>query len=199
MNREAVVLARSAATPRATQFRSTWLRSSIEALRSRGRWETYLQHLPPEHHEAIELLVVGVWLPIEIAEAHYAACDALGLPDDVVLEIGREVTKGVHGTVLDTAVKLAKVSGVTPWSILERLDRIWARTWVGGGVAVERLGPKAARIVVHRWSPSRFRYTRVAMRGVIGALLALFCRTAYVHEVPSMMDDETLAYRVEWA
>jgi hypothetical protein len=185
--------------PHTTQFRSTWLSSSLRALRERALIDRYLELLPKQHHDAVLSPVVGVWLPTEVAIAHYDACDALGLSDLELIAIGAEVGKHTQATVMGVAVSLAKGAGVTPWTIVTQLPNVWNRVWIGGAVAAYKLGPKDARIEIAGWPCSRMHYTRVAMRGVIGALVELFCQKAFVRDVPKICTPTTLGYRISWA
>lgn len=185
--------------PVTTRFRSTWLSSSLRALRERELLDRYLSNLAPEYHEPVLSTVVGVWLPAEIGVAHYEACDRLGLGEPEQVAIGAEVGTHAQGTVLSVAVSLAKDAGVTPWTILTRLPTVWHRIWIGGDVAVIRLGPKDCRLEVAGWPCSAVRYTRVAMRGVVGGLVQLFSAKAYVRELPRLCTHLTLGYRVSWA
>ena len=125
-----------ARVPLATHFRSTWLNSSLTAMRDRGYFKRYLALLPPEYHAPILESVAGMWLSIDVAVAHYRACDALNLSRRDAWDIGVSVTRKVHGTSLALAIRLAKQAGVTPWTILGQLPRLWDRVWRGGGVAV---------------------------------------------------------------
>src|SRR3954470_3313458 len=77
----------------ATQFRSTWLTSSLRALRERQLLDPYFAHLPRSLHETVRASVAGTWLPIDVALAHYEACDSLKLPLSEQLAMGREVTR----------------------------------------------------------------------------------------------------------
>jgi hypothetical protein len=140
-----------------------------------------------------------MWLPAEVALAHYQACDRLGLSTLDLLSIGNEVGKHAQGTVLSVAVRLAKGAGVTPWTIIHRLPDVWRRTWIGGGVSIVKCGPKDARIEIAGWPCSRTTYCRVAMRGVIAGLVELFCEKAYMKEVPQLCTPMALAYRCSWA
>lgn len=188
-----------ATVPVATRFRSTWLSSSVRALRERNLIEKYLAHLPAEHHDAILSTVVGVWLPVKVAEAHYDACDALGLSAQDLVAIGSEVGLHAQGIVFSVAINLAKGAGVTPWLLLPRLPEVWHRIWIGGGVAIYKLGPKDARVEIGGWTCARATYCRVAMRGVLQGLTQLFCERAYVREVPALCTKLTLGYRIAWA
>lgn len=185
--------------PMVTQFRSTWLSSSIRALRERNLLDAYLTHLRAEYHEAVLNTVVGVWLPAEIALAHYEACDELQLSAKEVFAIGAEVGKRAQGTVMSVAVSLAKGAGVTPWTIIVRFPDAWNRIWLGGSVAVYKLGPKEARLEVAGWPSSRTTYCRIALRGVVSNLVNLFCEKAYVKDVPELCTSNTLGYRFSWA
>lgn len=61
--------------------RSTLLSGSIQALRNRNMFEDYFKVLAPQHHEAIRSMVAGVWIPLELAKAHYDALERL-IPDE---------------------------------------------------------------------------------------------------------------------
>ena len=183
----------------AQRFRSTWLSSSLRSLRERNLIDTYAKELPLEYRERVLSSVVGVWLPIEIAIAHYQACDALKLPTAEIVAIGREATNHVHGTLLATFVRLAKGAGVTPWTVLGRLGELWDKIWMGGGVGVVRLGPKEARIEIAGWQCSASSYCRHAMRGVLPAITDLFSTKSYAKEVGALCSPTTLGYVVSWA
>lgn len=182
----------------ARQFRATWLAGSLRALRERGHSDRYLELLPKTYRDAVLTSVAGTWLPTEVCVAHYAACDKLGLSTAELIEIGREVTRQVHGTVLGFIVRIAKGAGVTPWTVITKLPELWDRIWIGGGVSAIKLGPKEARVEIAGWACSGTHYCRVAMRGVCAALLELFCERAYANEVTALCTPTTLGYRLSW-
>ena len=70
-----------------THLRSTLLGASILALKHHGLYERYLAQLPDARRDEILLAVAGQWLPIELGEIHYNACDAMGLPEDEIVAI----------------------------------------------------------------------------------------------------------------
>jgi hypothetical protein len=182
----------------ATAFRSTWLTSSIKALRERDLLARYLTALPKDHHDDVLNSVAGVWLPIEVAMAHYAACESLGLSLDEQVAIGRNVTTFAHRTSYSLALRLAKEAGVTPWSGFTIQRRLWQQVWRGGDVGTFKLGPKEARVEVIGWPCAEIPYVRRAMRGVLLGQSELFCKKAYVQEVKSLCSRTTLGYRVSW-
>jgi hypothetical protein len=186
--------------PDASHFRSTWLTASIASLRDRGLGDAYAAALAPEHKEQILSVVPGVWLPMNVARAHYAAADSLGLSNAELVEIGESATRRANATALSLAFRLARGAGVTPWTILGQVQRLWDRTCLhGGGIAVWKLGPKEARLEVVGYPLADMRYNRITFRGIIGAVVELFCEKAYVREIPSLCDRRSLGFRLSWA
>src|SRR5207244_438298 len=133
-----------------------------------------------------------------VAVAHYRACDSLGLPTAEQLAIGAEVTMFAQKTSFRMTLRLATEAGATPWSCFALQPKLWRTVWVGGDVAVYKLGPKEARVEIAGWPCAAIAYCRVAMRGMLTAQTQLFCKKAYVHEVSSLCGATTLAYRVAW-
>ncbi len=188
-----------AQVPVATRFRSTWLTSSLLAIRERQRLDEYFSLLPEEHHRVIQNSVAGSWLPVDVAVAHYAACDRLNFSHRDLYAIGRDVNTQTNASVLKMLVKLATGAGVTPWTAFSQFNRLWDRVWVGGGVGVYKIGPKEARLEIVSWPLAGSTYVRHAMRGVSAGMLELFCTKAYVKELPALCTSMTLGYRCAWA
>jgi hypothetical protein len=182
-----------------THFRSTWLSSSFNALRERNYFNRYYELLPEPHRAPILESVAGVWLPMEVGISHYRACDALGLSKREAWEIGVEVTRRVHGTSLDLAIRLAKQAGVTPWSVLGQLPRMWDRIWRGGGVAIYQRGPKEAILEAIQWSVAGIPYVRYTMPAVVHGVVEMFCAKAYVTEVRDLVSPTSVGFRLQWA
>jgi hypothetical protein len=181
-----------------SQFRSTWLASSLRALQSRGLTDAYKQHLPLRYHAPILESVAGVWLPIEVAVAHYASIDALAIPPSTVFEMGREIQEHSQSAIAQLALRTSKGVGVTPWVIFGNFRKLWDRTWLGGDFAIDKLGPKEATIEIVAWSCAPSSYVRHAMRGVFDGVIGLFCQKVYVREVPSKCVGLSLGYRIAW-
>ena len=183
--------------PAATHFRSTWLSTSVRGIRERGLLPRYLARLPASHHEAVLGSVAGVWLPIEVAVAHYRALDALGLGPSEIVEMGREAGQRAQGTAVVTAARAAPRE-LTLWSVLGQLPRVWDRMWVGGGTAVFKLGERDARLEIVRWPCAAVSYCRVALRGVVQGWAELASGRVLVTELPSRCGPTCLTYRVQW-
>lgn len=181
-----------------SKFKSTWIVSSQNAIRARGLFDRYLAAIPAEHKEALELAIVGSWLPIEVAIAHYQACDQLELSAADQLELGRNVSKQLERTLLGTAVRVARQAGVSVWTPLSQLHRLWDRMFIGGGAAVYKVGPKEARIEVVSCSLAHISYFRTGLRGVLLGIGSVFTQKLYVNEVPSRSTPDSIVFRGSW-
>lgn len=182
----------------AYEFRTTWLASSLSALRERGHGDRYFSELPRKYHSLVESSVVGEWVPIEVAMAHYEACERLGLSNAEITEISTTVTQRVHGSTLHVITRLAKQAGLTPWTLLGQLHRLWDRVWVGGGVCVYKLGPKEALVEIVGWPLARYGYIRVALPAMAWGLTELFARKVFSHNVPEHAGDDCAGIRLSW-
>lgn len=186
--------------PDPTHFRSTWLTASQATLRERGHFAAYEKLVDPVHRDAVMTAVAGVWLPMDVARAHYTACDRLALPTPELLEIGAEATRRANATTLSFVARMAQGAGVSPWTILSQSPRMWDRTCKdGGAIGVARLGPKEARLELIGYPFAMIRYNRVTMRGIVHAVVELFCEKAYVIEIPSLFNHRSMGMRLSWA
>lgn len=182
---------------RATAVRSTLLTASVDAVKRGGHFEQYQAVLAPEAREAIVFGVAGVWLPMEAALAHYAAIDALHFSEQEIHDNGRSVGTRLNTTFLGVVLKVAGSAGTTPWLPLANCGKVFERAFQGGGLQVERLGPKEARIEVVALPIMASAYFRGALRGQVEAGCELFCKRAYVREEPRPMPGMG-AMRVSW-
>jgi len=171
--------------------------ASIASVRQRGRFADYERALAPEHKETLLGAVAATWIPLDAAAAHYAACDSLGLSPEQQAQAGRSTFDGARGTILGTAVRMARGAGVTPWRALPLLQRFWDRGVDGGGVSVVRTGPKDANVQLVQCPLLPSPYFRHGLRGLLGALVELFCMRAYATE--RRHGPTSVEYRVQWA
>lgn len=181
-----------------SQFRSTWIVSSQNALRHRGLFDQYLSLLPAQHRETLAIAIVGAWMNIDVARAHYEACDALSLPASEQLEIGKTVSRYLDNTLLATAIRLARTTGATVWTPLSQLHRLWDRMFVGGGVCVFKAGPKEARIEFHECTLAPISYFRSGLRGVLLGVGEHFTTKVYVNEIPRVSSGTSVVFRASW-
>ncbi|MFT3925827.1 MAG: hypothetical protein QM778_25010 [Myxococcales bacterium] len=182
--------------------RSTLIQSSITALRNHGHQERYLARLndlSPEHRERIVGSLAPEWLPVNVALAHYEACDELGLSENEVAGLGEEVGERVQGTFMGTLLRGARSIGLTPWTPIGQLPRLWDRVFQGGGIGVTKRGPTDALIELREMTLARTAYFRSAVRGVFMAGIKV-CggRQVTVREFESPSPGTRLQLRAEW-
>jgi hypothetical protein len=185
--------------PLATAVRSTLLLTSQRAMRARGVFERYLEVVDPAYRERMLSMTGGGWLPIDVALAHYWACDALALPRDVIESIGEESGRIMNQTLLSVVVKLAREAGATPWLALPLTNRLLSRTWQGSSCGVFKIAPKEARLEWIGMPAAEVPYYRVAFGAFARSVIAMFSRAAFVRDLPKLCTKTTLGYRLSWA
>jgi hypothetical protein len=178
--------------------RNTVLLTSQRAMRSRGVFDDYVARIESRYREPLVALTAGAWLPLDVAVAHYRACDHLNLDREMILSIGAESGRFLNQTVLSTVFKLSREAGVSPWTALPHTNRLIARTWEGSTCGVFRLGPKEARLEWIGQPVSSIPYFRVAFAGFIHGILSLFADVVHVRELPRFCSFTTLGYRCSW-
>jgi hypothetical protein len=183
-----------------TSVRSTLITSSLTSLRIRGLFERYDALKTSRHRLELLNLVAGEWLPLDVTEAHYQACDALGLSEDEQIAIGKDVSRRLHETFLSLVVKAARGVGITPWTLLARCNTMQARITIGGGIRVTKLGPKAARIELAGVPHMNFPYVRYGLLGVYTAAVELLGSNVAARIVKSESSDpgRLFVLRVDW-
>jgi hypothetical protein len=168
-----VLIALPSAVSAVTSVRSTLIQSSLNTLRKRGHFERYLKLVSPVHKAALLESLAPEWLPLEVAVAHYTACDALELTSGELLEIGEDVGERIQGTFIGTLVRKARTVGLTPWVPLGQFQRLWERLMMGGGVSLTRTGPKDCSVDVRQLELCQYNYFRAAFCGVVASGIKL--------------------------
>jgi len=192
-----VVLALPSTFADATAVRSTVLRASLENVREARLYAAYAKAMPPPMLEQLEQSIVGTWLPMPVATAHYAACDTLNVSPERAAAFGRSTVEKIGPTLMGTGLKMLKRGGATPWTVCAQFQRFWSRGYLGSSVGVYRAGPKDCRIVVAGISLSASPFFRAAVRGLVTSILEVFCTKAYGRDVAgSAMQFEM---RFQWA
>jgi hypothetical protein len=183
-----------------TAVRSTLLTSSLSSLRTRGLFERYDALQTSPHRQQILNLVAGEWLPVEVAFAHYRACDALGLGVEEQIAIGKDVSRSIHETFLNLVVKAARGVGMTPWLLLPQGRKIQGRIAIGGGLRVTKLGPKSARIELARLPHLVIPYARNGVLGMYTAAVELLATSVTARIVKSESADPARLFvlRIDW-
>lgn len=196
---ELIVDHQSAAGARTQQVRGTLLVSSLQALREFGYFERYLDNVPSDKRDAILFCVANSWLPLELAMAHYGACDAMDLSESELQGVGEAVSKRIMGTFLGTMLRSGRGvgAGPSPWIPLRQYGRICDRLLEGGRHRVSELGPKDALVESSGVPMFRYRYFRAATLGIMRGAAGMFARTCYAREL-SGVDAERIQVSLRW-
>ncbi|MBI5534969.1 MAG: hypothetical protein HY898_19735 [Deltaproteobacteria bacterium] len=184
--------------PAVTAIRGILLVASLQALRDLDLFDSYIRLLPDEFHQPILTAVTSSDIPLPIAMAHYGACDRLGLAPSEIQKIGKRVGEKAIVKVLATLGTLARGAGVTPWTGLGAMARLWARLFEGGNVCVMKVGPKDARVVVEKVPLARIAYFRNSFLGVNEVCFAPFTRRVVINDQYSSKEPEVLGYLAAW-
>lgn len=182
--------------PRVTQVRGSLIASSLATLRELSLFDSYLTQLPAQHHDAILYALASSWLPIELAEVHYGACDALRLSDEQLESIGSHVSQRIVSTFLGTLMRTARVFAPDIGIPLKQYPRLWDRLLFGGSCSVTMLAEKRARIDSRGLPMFRYRYFKIAYAGLIRGASLVF-RTASDTRILRSTDD-SLVLEISW-
>jgi hypothetical protein len=182
-----------------THIRSTLLVSSLSTIKEAGLLDRYNNHLAPAQRAEMAGLLAGAWVRAELAEAHYLACEGLGISPAQQFELGRAVGLKIDKTIASTVLSAAKQMGATPWVFLSQVGRLYPRLVMGGAIACYRLADKEAVLEHHKSPLFRIAYLRNAYRGAIQAICERFCTKAYVKPRDASEDGMRITFRVSWA
>jgi hypothetical protein len=187
------------ACPPVSRVRSTLLSASLTSIRAMGWEQRYFDALPRELHDPIRLLTAGVWIPLEMATAHYGSCDRMGLSSEQVEQMGRTVSLRTQQTFVGTLGRMAAGAGVTPWTFYEHVHRIWSRIFEGGDHIVYKVGPKDLEVHCMGCALLGIRYFRTALGAYYGALTGLVAKSVHWREIPERRGrDAEVAFRLSW-
>jgi hypothetical protein len=174
------------------------LLSARSALSRSGSFDAYEAGLSEATRTMLREMVAGVWLPIEVAVEHYAACDALQLSHATQQSLGRANADQIRGTLMGTVARIARTTGSTPVTILEQMPRFWARIFDGGSVTNNIRGPKEADIFVSADPVLRSDYFRHGLLGFAEMMLGLLATRIYARIHTFDAREAKVVYRAQW-
>jgi hypothetical protein len=198
MREEVVVPFAAGGTRVVSAVRGTLIASSILSLRAHGYYERYVDCLDGEHRDRVLTAIAPEWLGVDVAMAHYEACEALGLAAHVQRTIGEEVGDRAQKTFFGFLIRSARTAGVTPWAAFGYAHRARERMYQGGDVSVVKVGPKEARVTCVGLPFVRIPYFRHGFTGVQAAGLRLFTSKVYVRELVELGTETTLVTAISW-
>jgi len=153
-----------------TAIRRVIVHSSVGELKERGLFPTYSKLAGDALVREITDSIGPGWLPIELALAHYRACDDLNLSDATLHQLGERSCEKVKGTLFPVeaqAVRGAAEQDV--WAGAAALARMGRRIYEGGSAQYTRVGPSELAIEHVNNSLFSVRYYRVAHVGFLTA------------------------------
>lgn len=188
----------SAAGPQVLRVRGSLLVSSLQSLRELGLFERYASHLPAALHDDIVYALASSWLPCALAMQHYAACEAMELADEELVEMGKHVASRIMGTFVATLLRGSRAVGANarPVMILQNYHRLWDRLLEGGTCKVELTGMKDASIESGGVPMFRYRYFRTAYAGLIRGAGSFLGSAIYTKVLRG--SDDALKVSVSW-
>ena len=182
-----------------THVRGTLLATSRDQVRAAGRFEEYEKHLPSQARVELDAAHVTTWFPIEIAHHHFAALDRVAITESQVKAMTEEVSRKLSGAFMQSVATTLRTSGLDPWSVVPFYSRVWRRLFVGGALAVAKLGPKDARVVIAGQPLIQHRYLRVGLsRHLVIGVEFLLAKRPYVREVALDPGAGRVEYLLQW-
>jgi hypothetical protein len=184
-----------------TAVRNVVIQASLGQLRSNGHYERYTTLIDNTTLEQLVAMSLAPgWIPIELALAHYEACDNLMLTREQFAVMGQAVGERVHETVLVSSAKKARAPDYNAWDAEGPLQRMWPRLFQGGSVQTVKVGPKAKLMEERGFRLNKYHYYRQAHLAAVKTTH----RSLGTHEVQTKVESysparDELVIRVSWA
>jgi len=152
-----------------TAIRNVVIQSSLAQLQGAGYYARYLRLMDPKVLEELTSSLAPGWTPIELAHAHYGACDKLELTQEEHMKLGQRIGSRLQETALVSGAKRNRDADFDVWTESGALHRMFARLYQGGSCQIVKLGPKDQLVEMRSFSLSRYRYYRHAQLAGMGA------------------------------
>jgi hypothetical protein len=181
-----------------SEVRSTLIMAGIQAVRAQGLFGPYSESLSSGVREQIAGLAAGIWVPVEIAVAHYSAMDRLGIDQSVIEALGADVAARTWKHILAPVFARSKRIGPKPWEALSHAQETVQLNWRGGDVRIFKEKPTQA---LYEWAGqpcADIPYFVTSFGSFMRELLKLFSSRAYQHVVPERCSSTTIALRLVW-
>jgi hypothetical protein len=182
-----------------TAIKNVLIQSSLAELKNHGHYERYSELMAADMLETLQLSLAPGWIPIELALAHYDACDRLELSPAQFAAIGNDVGDRVQDAVLISLAKKTRPANIDVDAVLGPLQRMWPRLFQGGSVQTVRVAPRVRLIEERGFRLNRYHYYR---QGHLAALASTY-RALGIHvadvriERYDAINDEMIV-RVSW-
>jgi hypothetical protein len=144
------------------------IHSSIAELGELGLYERYSEMIDRGCLERIKELIGPGWMPVELAVAHYRACDRLQLSDEIVLQAGKRAGVKMGSALLVAGAQpQVEAKDRSPWPLLPAFARMGRRIYDGASAQYVKTGPNTLQIEHIRNPLFAFHYYCVAHGGFL--------------------------------
>jgi hypothetical protein len=167
-------------------------------LRSKGQYDPYVQALQPALRDRITSLNTAEWAPIELLQGHYRALDSMGFIREEAMSCGVSVGEALHGSMLRTLVRLAGQLGATPWHAFSQAQKLWSRSWRGGGFLPYKLAEKSARVEVSKNGAASSAFHRASVAGALSVGIGWLCQKHVIREIDGGRRNDSFMFQVDW-
>jgi len=196
--REIVIPHDPAAGP-LTAVRNVMIQASLSELKAHGHYERYARLIDPSTLEQLLASVAPSWIPVDLALAHYAACERLSLTSDEFAAMGGGVGDRVQDTVLVSHAKKVRETNFDLWAAVDSLHRMWPRVFQGGSVQIVKVGPKEKLLEQRGFVLNRFYYYRQShVAALCATYAALGTHVTSARVVSYSQSRDEMVVRVAW-
>lgn len=182
-----------------TAVKGMLLQFSIAQIKHYGYYERYAQFIAPGLLGELLSHVASSWLPVELAMAHYEACDKLRLNASEVARLATRVGDHLQERSYVSAAKKDRPPDFDLWTETPALHRMWDRLYQGGSVQVVKMSPKHQLLEQRGFPMNRYAYYRDAQIAVVRtAYSGLGLRLSRLEVVSFSAARDELVLRVAW-
>jgi hypothetical protein len=178
--------------------RSTLIMAGIQSLREHGLFQRYSEALSTDVRERVAGLAAGIWVPVEIAVAHYSAMDRLGIEQHTIEALGAEVAARSWKHILSPVFARARRIGPKPWEAFGYTHETINLNWRGGDVQIVKEGPTQA---LYEWAGqpcAAIPYFVTSFGSFMRALTKLFASRATHRVVHERCSPTSIVLRLSW-
>jgi hypothetical protein len=195
-----IVVAHGAIRHPVTAVRNVLIQHSLAQLQDCGHYERYASLVDPTVLEQLLASLAPGWIPIELADGHYEACDTLNLSEAELSKLGAGVGDRLQETTLVSTAKKARGPDVDVWGAAASMHRMWPRLYQGGSVQMVKQAQKVALIELLGFRLSRHAYyRRASLTAMVSVYGAVGARIEAAKIVSYNVGRDELVFRLSWA
>lgn len=120
--------------------------SSIAEIQQLGLYDEYRANIDKATLEHILELIGPGWMPVELAQAHYGACNRLSLSDEQIHAAGLRAGEKMGSQLIVGAQISSLPSERSAWELIAAFSRMGRRMHEGGSTQYLKLGPSKLQI-----------------------------------------------------